>query len=112
WAFSSLTGLPVLPSGFVLSNAFIFAAALCARPLFGAQATAYWLFVVGLLMGPFSFLFSMLYSESLFILLTVLGLVALQRSHYLAAAVAGALLSATRPTGVLFVFAILVQMLA
>lgn len=108
---SGLTGLPVLHSGFVLSNAYVLAAALFARPLFGTQATAYWLFVVGLLMGPFTFLFSMLYSESLFILLTVLGLVALQRSQYLAAAVAGALLSATRPTGVLFVFAILVQML-
>lgn len=111
WLLKTLTGLPVLVSGFILSNAFVFAAALVSRPLFGDAVRAYWLFVVTLLMGPFSFLFSTLYSESLFILLTSLALVALQRSNYLAAAAFGALLSATRPTGVLFVFAILTQML-
>lgn len=111
WVVTSLTGLPVLPGGFILSNAFAFAAALASRPLFGAASRAWWLFTVGLLIGPFSYLFSTLYSESLFILLTVLALLALKRSDYLGAAIAGALLSATRPTGVLFVFAVLTQML-
>lgn len=111
WLLSTVTGLPVLASGFLLSNAYVFAAGLLSRPLFGSQAAAYWLFVTALLMGPFSFLFSMLYSESLFILLTIVALVALKRSDYLGAAVVAALLSATRPTGVFFVFAILTQML-
>ena len=111
WALKTLTGLPVLVIGFVFSNALVLAAALASRPLFAQAQGAWWLFATTLLAGPFSFLFSTLYSESLFILLTILGLVALQRSSYLAAAAACALLSATRPTGVLFVFAIFAQML-
>jgi hypothetical protein len=109
WLFKAVTGLPTLIAGFLLSNGFVAAAALLSRPLFGGNNRAYWLFVLTLLVGPFSFFFSTLYSESLFILLTVAVLVALQRSNYLAAGIAGALLSATRPTGVLIVFAILTQ---
>lgn len=108
WLLQVLTGLPVLVAGFVLSNGYVFAAALAGRPLF-QRAGAYWLWVFRLLAGPFSFLFSTLYSESLFILLTVLVLVQLQRGNYLAAGLIGALLSATRITGVLIVFAILAQ---
>jgi hypothetical protein len=109
WLLKTLTGLPVQVAGFVLANLYAAAAAVASRPLFGDDTRAWWLFVVTLLIGPFSFLFSTLYSESLFILLTILALVALRRGDYLAAGVVGALLSATRPTGCLIVFAILAQ---
>jgi hypothetical protein len=109
-ALKTVTGLPLLVAGFILSNAYVVVASVAARPLFD-NARAYWLFVVTMLAGPFSFLFSTLYSEGLFILLTVLVLVALKRSNYVLAGVFGALLSATRPTGVLIVFAILAQVI-
>lgn len=108
-AVKAVSGLPLLVAGFLLSNAYVVAAAMAVRPLFGDASRAYWLFVVTLLAGPFTFLFSTLYSEGLFILLTIVVLVALRRGNYLAAGVWGALLSATRPTGVLIVFAILAQ---
>lgn len=107
-ALKAVSGLPLLVAGFLLSNAYVIAAAVAARALF-VSGRAYWLFVVTLLAGPFAFLFSTLYSEGLFILLTILVLVALQRGSYLGAGAIAALLSATRPTGVLIVFAILAQ---
>ncbi len=102
-----LTGLSAILSGFLLSNAYAVITALVSRPLFRGRSDAYWLFVVGLLAGPFSFLFSSLHTEALFILLTTLGFLSLERGQTLRAGLLGALLSATRVTGVLFVFAIL-----
>lgn len=107
-ALKAVSGLPLLVAGFLMSNAYVVAAAVVARPLFDDNRP-YWLFVITLLAGPFAFLFSTLYSEGLFILLTIVVLVALRRGNYLAAGAWGALLSATRPTGVLIVFAILAQ---
>ncbi len=104
-------GLSANVAGYIVSNGLILMAALGARPLFGKHALAYWLWVLGLLAGPFSFLFSALYTESLFVLLTLLTLVALQQRRYLATGLAAAVLSATRPTGVVMTFAILAQML-
>ena len=98
-------------AGFLLSNLFGLLAAGLSRPLFGDNARAYWLFAFGLLLGPFSLFFSLAYSESLFILLTLVGMVALRRGAYPQAGVAGALLSATRVTGVLFGLAVAVQAL-
>ena len=111
-ALHTLFGLPTLVAGFLLSNLYILIAALAARPLFGANIRAYWLWVFALLIGPFSVLFSTLHTESLFILLTVLTLVALQRRRYLHAGGWAALLSATRVTGVLMGIAILVSAIA
>lgn len=111
WLTRMATGLPILVAGFLLANAYIITATLAAYPLFERNDTgrAYWLFAFSVLVGPFSFLFSTLYTEGLFILLTVLVLAALQRSDYLQAGLWAALLSATRVTGVLIVFAILLQ---
>jgi hypothetical protein len=108
----SLTHLPATTVGFFLSSLYIGAAALVIRPLYGTRVRAFWLFAILLLVGPFSFLFNTMYAESLFILLTALVLLMLQQGRYLAAGVFGALLSATRLTGVLIVFGILVQALA
>lgn len=104
-------GLSPAFAGFILSNTLIGLAAFFSRPLFVSNR-AYWFFVVTLAMGPFSVLFSSLYTESLFILLTVLSVRALRRSDYLHAGLWVALLSATRITGVLMVFGILAQVVA
>lgn len=104
-------GLGLTPplAGFVLSNLLTIATAILARPLLGSER-AYWFFVATLMIGPFSVLFSSLYTESLFILLTLLSMLALQRGKYLTAGGWIALLSATRVTGVLMVFGLVAQM--
>jgi hypothetical protein len=104
---AGLTGLSATISGFLVSNTAAIVTAFVSRPLFGARPRAYWLFATGLLIGPFSFLFSSLHTEALFILLSTLSLLAIGRSRYVWAGIAAALLSATRVTGVLMVFAIL-----
>ena len=122
WAFFPLYPLllagigrvvPVSPSiiGMVVSPLLTCAAALYSWPLFGGDRRAYFLFSALLLIGPFSFYFAIPYSESLFLLLTVIGFAALGRRNYLAAGLAGGLLSATRTVGVLFVFAVAAEAL-
>lgn len=103
-----LTGLSAEWAGFIVSNTATILAVLAARPLFN-NARAYWLFATGLLVGPFSFLFSSLHTEALFILMTTLALRALGNSRFVLAGMATALLSATRVTGVLMVFAMLAR---
>ncbi|CAN7672301.1 hypothetical protein LJR016_005371 [Devosia sp. LjRoot16] len=103
-----LTGLSAEWAGFIVSNTAAILAALAARPLFNS-GRAYWLFATGLLVGPFSFLFSSLHTEALFILMTTLALRALSNSRFVVAGLATALLSATRVTGVLMVFAMLAK---
>ena len=95
--------------GSIVSPLLTLGAALASWPLFGGDRRPYFLFAALLLIGPFSFYFSILYSESLFLLLTVLAFVALGRRNYIAAGAVGALLAATRTVGVLFVFAILAE---
>jgi hypothetical protein len=94
--------------GAIVSPLLTLTAVLLSWPLFNGDRRAYWLFAVLLLVGPFSFYFSILYSESLFLCLTVLAFVQLRRRDYLGAGLAGALLSATRIVGVLFVFSIVI----
>lgn len=103
----SKLGLPVVVAGFIASTSYITIAALVARPLLQGPSRTYWLWAFALLAGPFSMLFSTLYTESLFILLIVLALLALQRQRYLTAGIWAGLLSATRVTGVLMTIAIL-----
>lgn len=114
-ALLSLVGwiVPLSPQvlGMIVSPLLTLGAVLCAWPLFSGNKRAYFLFAGLLLAGPFTFYFSIAYSESLFLLLTVLGFVALQRRNYLGAGVAGAVLAATRTVGVLFVFAIALEAL-
>jgi hypothetical protein len=52
---------------------------------------------------PFAYFFGMVYSESVFLLALVLAVYALRTGHWLAAAVSGAVLTATRVTGVMAV---------
>lgn len=109
--FGAATGLSFAWSGVLLSQLFGVLAAVLSRPLF-VDRRAYDLFAFSLLLGPFSLLFWLPYSESLYILLTLLGLGALRRANFPLAGAIGALLSATRVTGILFGVAILVEAVA
>lgn len=59
--------------------------------------------------GPYSFYFSIFYSESLFFLFVALFFMFMHEKRYIAMGVVGALASATRNLGVFLVFAIAVQ---
>lgn len=63
-------------------------------------------FCVILYFGPFSFYFASVYTEALFLLLTLICLYFLSRQQYLAAGVAAAFLSGTRAVGVFMVLVI------
>ena len=104
-----LTSIGPAMLGAIISPLLTLGAVLLSWPLFKGDRCAYWLFAVLLLVGPFSFYFSILYSESLFLCLTVLAFVLLQRRDYPGAGFAAALLSATRIVGVLFVFSLVVE---
>lgn len=57
--------------------------------------------------GLYSFYFSVLYTESLFLLLLTMCFYYMKKENYIAMGICGALLSATRSVGILFVFVIL-----
>jgi hypothetical protein len=107
--FHALTGLSFAACGMVLSQCFIGAAAFLARPLFRDEPGSYWVFCVLLIAGPLSFYYSTGLSEALFVLLTIIVLVCLQRGDYLWAGMAAGLLSATRITGIFILLAIIFQ---
>ena len=108
-ALRNLLGIPTIIGGLILSNTYAIAASFAARPLFEGNLRAYRLFAFAMFLGPFSMLFSTLYTESLFVLLIILALVALRGRRYVLAGICAGLLSATRVTGVLMVFAILIS---
>jgi hypothetical protein len=111
WAVSRLTGLSVLAAGSVLTAVLTVWAAILSWPLFDKNFRAYFLFCFFLFLGPFSYYFTTLYTEALFILLTVAGFVMLRQRDYVTAGVTGALMSATRSTGLLFMAAIVIAAL-
>ncbi len=108
WALNRVTGLSMLVGGSILTCLLSVWAAIVSWPLFQGRFRAYFLFCFFLFLGPLSYYFSTLYTEALFILLTVSGFVLLRQKDYLAAGVAGAMMSATRSTGLLFAAAILI----
>lgn len=108
WAINRITGLSMLVGGSILTCLLTVWAAIVSWPLFERRFRAYFLFCFFLFLGPFSYYFSTLYTEALFILLTVSGFVLLKQRDYVTAGVTGALMSATRSTGLLFAAAILI----
>lgn len=104
------TGLPTSLVGMVLSSCFTVATILAARPLF-ARRSAFWMFAFLLTNGPFAVIYSTLYTESLFMLLTVLCLVRLERGDTLGAGIFAGLLSATRVTGIVMAPTMLVEVI-
>lgn len=60
-------------------------------------------------LGPYSFYFSCLYTESLFILLVILCFYYMQKENWILCGIFGALLSATRATGVLLFISLFIK---
>ncbi|OOM73833.1 hypothetical protein [Clostridium sp. BL-8] len=67
------------------------------------------LFAIIMSFGIYSFYFSILYTESLYLFLLITSLYFLNKRNYLVVGLFGALLSATRNMGVMLVFAVAVQ---
>ncbi|MEQ1769098.1 MAG: hypothetical protein ABL879_04605 [Devosia sp.] len=114
WALSKLSNTSVLIAGSVLGNLLSVAAAIVSWPLFDngeSRKRAYFLFCFFLFLGPLSFYFTTPYTESLFLLFTMAGFVLLKQRDYVTAGVTGALMSATRSTGLLFAAALFIQAL-
>jgi hypothetical protein len=107
---SQATGLGTLGAGLVISNLAFLAALVYVHRyalLLGASRTTAMLAVALLCLVPHGFVFSAVYTESLFLLLLAASMYHLRRGQYLRAGLAAAVLSATRATGVLFlVFAL------
>ena len=108
WALNRVTGLSMLVGGSILTCLLSAWAAILSWPLFDGRFRAYILFCAFLFIGPLSYYFATLYTEALFILLTVSGFVLLRQRNYVAAGLTGSLMSATRSTGLLFAAAILI----
>ena len=68
-------------------------------------------FTIIMTFGVYSFYFSVLYTESLYLFLLVTALYFLHKGNYLLVGIFGALLSATRNMGVMLVFAVAAQYL-
>ena len=108
WALAKVTGLSVLVAGSIFTSLTAVWAAILSWPLFEKNFRAYFVFCFFLFLGPLSYYFNTLYTEALFILLTVAGFVLVRQKDYVAAGATGALMSATRSTGLLFAAAILI----
>ncbi len=104
-----LTTLPTMAVATATSIALSIAAVRIAWPLLGKNLTAYTLFAVFLLAGPFSIYFTTFYTEVLFLFLTICVFAALRDRRFLLAGLFAAALSATRIVGVFIVFAILME---
>jgi hypothetical protein len=106
-ALARTTGLSVLTAALIVSNLAALAAGLFAADLLRERRLT--LIVCTLLyFGPFSFYLATAYTEALFLALTFACFNALARQRYLAAGLAGALLSATRTVGVFIVLSLLI----
>lgn len=111
WAVTKITGMSALFAGSVLTSLLAVWACIVSWPLFEGRFRAYFLFCFFLFLGPFSYYFTTLYTEALFILLTVAGFVLLRQRDYIAAGATGAVMTATRSTGLVFMAAIVIAAL-
>jgi hypothetical protein len=97
----SLTGLSPLAAGILVSNLAFLAALLLvhrmARERFGAEAASRCVLLLSVF--PFSFYFSAVYSEGLFLFLAVASLFLAERGHWAGASFCALLCGATRVPG-------------
>jgi hypothetical protein len=105
-AFAAATALDPVVAGVLLASLF-FVGATClvyayARDLALSRETAL-AAVLLLCCAPHSFVFSALYAESTFLFLLAGAMLALRQRRFVLAGLMAALLSGTRPNGVLFV---------
>jgi hypothetical protein len=111
--FSIIASLSTAVSGVLLSTIFLFVATVFLIKYMTLTRTySVGMFTAILLnFGPYSFYFSSTYTESLFVMLIAITLYCCHKQKWLSAGVAGALLSATRPTGVLIFFTVAIFMI-
>lgn len=95
-----LIPIPTIILANLISLLTAYVATVIAWPLLGKNLRAYTLYAAFMLSGPLSVYFTTFYTEVLFVLLTTLVFRFLGRSAYMSAALAAALLSATRIVGV------------
>lgn len=114
FVFKSLTGLSSKIAGVVLSNIYLTIGVYyvhhylsCTRNRSVASTAA-----ILLTFGLYSFYFSTVYTESLFLMLLAIGFYQLHHHRWLVAGICGALLSATRGVGVLFGLPLLISMVS
>jgi len=110
WLLGHITKDVVLWGAF-LCNAFFFVALVLLYKLtlaFGYEESVARRTIFYLAVFPASYFFSMPFTESLFVLLTVASFYAARREHWWAAGVIGLLASATRLTGVMLLPSLLV----
>ncbi|AUR51206.1 mannosyltransferase family protein [Aquella oligotrophica] len=109
---SWVTSLDAVIAGILLNQLFIFIAVVffykLLRLSFNDLNSRFG--VVLLTFSPFSVYFASLYTEGLFILLSILGFYYLKTSRPFTASVVGGLLSATRPVGVMLAVPIIFRM--
>lgn len=113
WVVKTVSGASVFFAGTVVSVfALVLGCTFAYRYLVltRSRQTA-WLAVGLLAAGPYSFYAYTLYTEALFICLISIAFWALRTDHYLVAATAGGLMSATRSLGVLFGVAMLLHLI-
>lgn len=102
-----LTGLAFAAAAMLGATVAAYLAAIAAWPLFGGNRPAYVAALGLMLVGPPGVWFTTGYSESLFLLLSIIALVQLHQRNWILAGVAIALLGATRLVGVLMVLPML-----
>ncbi|GFN32798.1 hypothetical protein PCURB6_30580 [Paenibacillus curdlanolyticus] len=98
------TALSINQAGVILSTLLFFATLIVVHHYISMTRDRESANTVILLLGfgPYSFYYSSLYTESLFILLVALGFYCLEKEKWTLAGAVGALLSMTRITGVMF----------
>ena len=108
---SKITTLGPVLTGILLNQLFVFIAAiyfyLLLRLNFSDLNSRFG--VVLLVFSPFSVYFASLYTEALFIMLSVAGFYYLRSSREVAAGILGALLGATRPVGIMLMVPIFIN---
>ncbi len=99
-AIGKLIPLPTIMLANGVSLLTAYGAVVLAWPLLGRSVRAYALYAAFIFSGPLSVYFTTFFTEVMFVLLTTLVFRCLERSNYLGAGAAAALLSGTRIVGV------------
>lgn len=113
WILATISGVSASVSG-IITSVVLLSGALFLSYLYVMETrdeeTAFTA-VLLIALGPYSFYFITMYTESLFVFLIAAGFYSLYHERWVLAGVIGALLSATRGTGVLFGIPLLLAIL-
>ena len=107
-----LTGLSIDLAGFILSNICCFVSCLFSYKyiiLTRKNREEAYFYLTMMVFGVCGFYETLLYTEAMYIMLLSMTFYFMKRRNYLIMGICGALLSATRNTGVFFVFVILLD---